>query len=171
MRSSLSLTKSLISLFVLVLALSACGSSDEVEAGSTGDAETTDDAEPTNDAEPADDSEPTEDEAPADGDASTGDYQVTTAQADLISPQPAPIAEIVTIDDQTIGIRYQNGSEPCALANVTITEGDSEISVALETGLHPNAAAMSCIAQVVDYEIQISLDAPIGERTIVPAEA
>ncbi len=144
----------------LALAASACGGTEEVDAGAESDqdlpAETADPT-TTTDADPADD-------------GSSGDYQPTDAQSDLISGQPAPIDEVRVIDDQTIGVRYQNGSEPCSLADVSVTESDTEITVALQTGLHPNAAAMSCIAQVLGYEIQVNLDAPIGDRTIVPVE-
>ncbi len=177
---SASKTRLLLALTVLAalsLLATACGSDDEaVDAGADAEQEL-----PAEDAQdgsadelPADD----DDDEPQDGDAAADDgstddsgYQLTESQPDMISAQAAPIDQLETIDDQTIAVRYQNGSEPCSLANVTVTESDTEVVVGLETGLHPNAAAMSCIAQVIQYEIQVTLAAPIGDRTIVMADA
>lgn len=167
-----------LALFSLVAA--ACGGDETVEAGDLPNAELPEDSQTDpdldDDPEVIDDADGSESEgADADGTEGgnpvTGGYQLTDAQPDMISGQPAPIDEVVIVDDQTIGVRYENGSEPCSLADVTVTETDAEIVVALQTGLHPNAAAMSCIAQVLSYEIQVSLDAPVGDRTIVTTEA
>ncbi len=166
----------------LALLLAACGGdADEVVAGAGGD-ETEEPADgdaetpESNDAMDEDameDDAMDEDEMEEHDDSGTdpsmtdGDFTKTTSSPDLISAQKAPIIDVVTIDEQTLGVRYQAGAEPCALANVTITETDSSVTVLLETGLHPNAAAMSCIAQVFDYEIEAPLEQPLGDRSIV----
>lgn len=155
-------------LLVLALILAACGSSgDDVDAGAGSDGA----ADGAQD-DGSDDATTTTTSAGDDqADGGSDGYQATTSDPSLISATVTTIDEVVTIDDQTIGVRYSNGSEPCSLANVTVVESDTDITVTLETGLHPNAAAMSCIAQVLDYEIQVALDAPIGDRTIVPVAA
>lgn len=167
-------TKTLFALFVLTLVVSlsaaACGSGGDGEISLEDDAANTEESDADTGSEADPDTDGTTDPDSESGDAGsglTGEFLVTDASPDLISAQPAPIIELITVDDQTIGVRYENGSEPCSLANVTVTESDTEIVVELVTGLHPNAAAMSCIAQVIDYEIQVTLDAPVGDRQIV----
>ncbi len=165
--------KPLVLCLALIFVAAACGGDDEIDTGADPESELpTDGEDGATDQE--DDESGGDDDAAGDdttgSDVGDGAYQPTEAQPDMISGQPAPIEEIRTIDEQTIGVRYQNGSEPCSLADVTVTESDTEITVALQTGLHPNAAAMSCIAQVLGYEIQVELDAPIGDRSIVAVE-
>ncbi len=101
------------------------------------------------------------------GDPPSDGVVLTESRPDLISGQPGQIDSVKPIDDQTLAVRFSNSSEPCSLANVTTTQTPTSISVELETGLHPNAAAMTCIAQVVDYEIRVTLDQPIGDREIL----
>ena len=141
-------------LLTSVLVAGACGGDDEVvaESAADGDQEQTPNA---------DDAQDDGGDPPSDG------VVLTESRPDLISAQPGQIDSVKPIDDQTLAVRYSNGSEPCSLANVTVTETETSISVDLETGLHPNAAAMSCIAQVVDYEIRVTLDQPIGDREIL----
>lgn len=157
----------LVAVVLLALALlaAACGGDETVDAGAGGDTPTED---PTGD-------EPDRNDDPADGQDDPGDpgdgpeaeWQLTEARPDLISPQPAPISELERLDDRTIAVRYQNGSEPCSLADVTVEETPDTVEVALVTGLHPEAATMTCIALLVNYEIQVTLDEPLGDRELV----
>ena len=71
------------------------------------------------------------------------------------------------MDGDNVVVRYMNGAEPCSLARVTVTEGPDQVEVLLETGAHPNAAAMSCIALVSGYEILTPLQNPLGERSLI----
>ncbi len=165
--------------------LAACGGDEEVVAGSTGDSDSDQqqpsDSDTETDADTNADSDG-ETDMDADGeshdDGDTGsesgdasgegfDIQSTTSHPELVSAQKWLIDDVITIDEQTLGVRYQAGAEPCSLANVTVTETDTSVTVLLETGLNPNAAAMSCIAQVFDYEIQVALDQPLGDREII----
>lgn len=93
--------------------------------------------------------------------------QPTTANPDLIQPVHTAIDDVVVIDETTLAVRFWNGSEPCARADVTVTEGDAEVTLRLVTGLHPNVAAMTCLTGPVYYEIPVELASPLGDRTIV----
>ena len=152
----------LVGLAAMAAVASACGSGDEeVEAGAPAEVEVPADSEP----------EP-EQESESDVEQESGPnsvYVATESNPDLISARPAPIAEVRIVDDQTLGVRYASGSEPCVAALVTVTETDADITVGLQVGLHPDAAAMSCIDQVFDYEIQVALDGPIADRSVVTA--
>lgn len=104
-------------------------------------------------------------------DAAAGDYVRTTSRPDLLSPTPATIDELVAGDGENVLVRYMNGAEPCAWARVTTTETNTTVEVLLETGLNPDAAAMSCIAQISAYEIEAQLTAPVGDRELIASSA
>ena len=149
----------LVGLAAMAAVTSACGGVEELEAGAPSEVELPADSEP----------EP-EHESESDVEQESGPnsvYVATESNPDLISARPAPIAEVRVVDDQTLGVRYESGSEPCVAAFVTVTETDVDITLALRVGLDPNAAAMGCIDQVFDYEIQVTLDQPIADRSIV----
>ncbi len=101
------------------------------------------------------------------GDVTPG-YTRLTPRSDLISLQPG-VAEEIIVDpdnDQQLLLHFQGAAEPCSGAAVSVEETDTSVIVDLQVGLDPNSAAMSCIAQVFDYEVILRLDAPLGDRTI-----
>lgn len=162
-----------------LLLLAACGDSTaDVDSGQPGDGD-----EPTEDVRQDDTSQEVDDEevddrvmddqdSPAPVNGSDGDYVRTASQLEIMSPRTAAIDElVVTGDGTTVLVRYQNGSEPCALARVVATETDTRVEVLLETGLNPNAAAMTCIAGVFGYEIETQLTAPVGARELIAVAA
>lgn len=166
----------LASLLVLVLLAAACSGNETVEAGSNGDEgegpvdETGDQStDETGDQPESTDDSLSDESGDDDGSVAPGDIVSTTSDPSLISPQVTPVIEVVEVGESTIAVRFENGAEPCSLANVTVNETDTSIEVTLETGMHPNVAAMTCIAAVFVYEIQVELDAPIGTRTIETA--
>jgi hypothetical protein len=69
-------------------------------------------------------------------------------------------------DDRRLLLHFEGAAEPCSGAAVSVEESEAAVVVDFQVGLDPNAAAMTCIAQVFDYEIVIPLDAPLGDRTI-----
>ena len=131
------------------------------------DSDSPDDEGSASEEPPADDTSDSDRDDAAQEDDVSPQYQPTVSHDEILSPEPAAIVEIVEIDDTTLGVRFEGAAEPCARARVTVDEDDDTIEVGLETGLHPNAAAMSCIAAVVSYEIPVSLEAPIGDREVV----
>ena len=162
----------------VALLASACGSGDETLDASTDDDATT---ETTSGDETAETTAPADDESPEPGQdgqdgrdgeaqpvAGESDYTPTLPMLDMTSPTIHTIDEIVMSDDGlTLGVRYQGAAEPCSGAVASVAEDDSTIIVTLETGLNPEAAAMSCIAEVMSYELAVGLDAPVGDREII----
>lgn len=143
----------------LSLGLAACGADDTVDAGVPAD-ETLPDRVSEGEMEPD-----------AGGSVTDG-LTPMIARTDLISLQTTAPDEVVAdpTDDSRLLVRFTGAAEPCSGAAVTVTETDADVTVLLETGLDPNVAAMSCIAQVFDYEITVALDAPLGDRTITIAD-
>jgi len=112
--------------------------------------------------------ETTEDLVQPTDDGADSDYTPLTPRADLISLAPGAIDEIVAdpTNDSQLLLHFEGAAEPCSGAAVTVTESSTSVIIEFQVGLDPNAAAMSCIAQVFDYEIVIPLEAPLGDRTI-----
>ncbi len=146
---------------VLSLGFTACGADETIDAGTSVEV-------------PADQSEALPDEArgeevtpESNEDVSEG-FTPMIPRNDLVSLQAAAPDEVIADpdDDSRLLIHFVGAAEPCSGAAITVTENEAEIIVVLETGLDPNAAAMSCIAQSFDYEIAVSLDAPLGDRVI-----
>jgi len=135
----------------LSLGLAACGS-DDPEA-------TTDDAGDTSN---------TSDQLRTADDEAVSEYTPLTPRSDLTSLMPGAVDEIVPNpeNDNQLLLHFQGAAEPCSGATVEVIESDTSVVVDFRVGLDPNAAAMSCIAQVFDYEIVLALNAPLGDRTI-----
>jgi hypothetical protein len=157
-------------LLALCLLMVGCGGTEETEAGAGSGGEidpSSADQDSDGQELPVDD--PT-DQAPgedSDMGPGTGEYEPIAALDDLVDPQPAPIDDVAVGTEQAIIVRYQNGYAPCAGARVTVVETDSTIEVSLETGLDPNAAAMSCLAGITGYEQTVLLASPIGDRELI----
>ncbi len=94
------------------------------------------------------------------------------AADDIIDPQPWEIIQAfaVSADENEVIVRYEAGSPPCTQSRATVVETDTTIEVSLEVGLHPNIAAMSCIAQVVNSEIAVPLTNPVGDREVIAVQ-
>ncbi len=101
------------------------------------------------------------------GDVTPG-YTRLTPRSDLVSLEPGLVEKIIVDPDnvQQLLLHFQGASEPCSGVALGVEETDTSVIVDLQVGLDPNAAAMSCIAQVFDYEVVLRLDAPLGDRTI-----
>lgn len=97
-----------------------------------------------------------------------GDYQPTEPMLDIVDPKNQPIDDVaVGADGSSLLVRYHNSTEPCSGAIASATEDDTSITVSLVAGLNPGAASMSCINEVVAYELQVTLDDPVGDRQIL----
>ncbi|MGI9614377.1 MAG: hypothetical protein ACR2QO_15810 [Acidimicrobiales bacterium] len=95
-------------------------------------------------------------------------YEPTLAMPDITDPKPHPIDDVVVSEDgDRLGVRYEGASEPCAGAFAEVAETVDTVTITLETGLNPNAAAMTCIAQVIRYELAVPLENPLGDRELV----
>ena len=145
------------------LVFAACGADETIDAGTPAE-------EPIEQTTPETlpDEAIGEDVSPEPASAVSPDRTPMTPRTDLVSLQSATPDDVVAhpSDDQQLLIHFVGAAEPCSGAAVTVTETDADVTVVLETGLDPNAAAMSCIAQAFDYEIIITLEAPLGDRTI-----
>jgi len=154
----------LVALVVIVaVTAAACGADDTTET--VGEADSSADTSAPSDGQTANSQAGDEPTPVVDDDEG---YEPTLAMPNITDPRPHPIDDVVVSEDgTTVGVRYEAASEPCSGAVAEVAETADTIEVTLETGLNPDAASMSCIAQIIRYELAVPLDEPLGDRTIV----
>lgn len=91
---------------------------------------------------------------------------------DIVDAKSWEIEEAIALsaDATEIVVRYIAGSPPCSQSRATVVETDDTIEVSLEVGLHPNVAAMSCLAGTASTEIVVPLANPVGDKAIVAVQ-
>jgi hypothetical protein len=113
-------------------------------------------------------------EAPA-GKAKPG----TTAGAEVVKPRKGmDNLHTVTIDktevrgEKTIRVYFYGGVEPCSvLDSVEVSETAKTITITLRSGSDPAHPDAMCI-QIAKYKaVDVTLDAPVGDREIVDGSA
>ena len=68
-----------------------------------------------------------------------------------------------------IAIHFVTGTPECYGAHAEVTETDTEVVIGLRTGTLPEAADKACIMVAVYGTMQMTLQAPLGDRDIVNA--
>ncbi|MCB1005495.1 MAG: hypothetical protein KDB35_15025 [Acidimicrobiales bacterium] len=138
----------------LALLLGACGSADDdVASTGSGDDATT--------------SAPTVQSIPG---TATGDVTWTRIEPtqDLVGAVIAEPSELLVDpdDDATVLVRFYGGVQDCYGAHATVEESDDAVVVTLETGTRPDAVDRACIEIAEAQELAVSLDAPLGDRSL-----
>ena len=91
---------------------------------------------------------------------------------DLVDPVVATPDEIVADPDDpnAVLIHFYGGVQECYGARASVVEeSDSEVVIRLETGGQPDAGDQACIEIAEAQELQLVLDAPVGDRTLTAA--
>jgi hypothetical protein len=154
-------TRVLLSLLVVTALAVGCGGDDggegEVVAG--GASSTTVDPDSAVSSPPLDD----------DGADPPATWARIEPTEDLVDPTVATPDEIVADPDDpnAVLVRFYGGVEECFGARATVVEeGASEVRIRLELGGRPDAGDQACIEVAVAQELQLVLDAPVGDRTL-----
>lgn len=103
--------------------------------------------------------------------------QPTKTYPEVVQPRPgmadlSPVAfqrARVGDDDRTVTIDFWSGVAPCSvLDHVDVRYGDDTITITLFEGHDPSAGAeVACPAIAVEERVIVTLDQPLGGRTIV----
>jgi hypothetical protein len=108
----------------------------------------------------------------------TDDTAVTWARIDptddLVDPTVATPDSIVPDPDDpnAVLVRFYGGVQDCYGARATVvSQGADEVVIRLETGGRPDAGDTACIDIAEADELQVTLDAPVGDRTLTAATA
>lgn len=88
---------------------------------------------------------------------------------DLVRAMPTPFESWSHISPNTIAIHFVTGTPECYGAHAEVTETDTEVVIGLRTGTLPEAADKACIMVAVYGTMQMTLQAPLGDRDIVNA--
>ncbi len=91
---------------------------------------------------------------------------------DLVDPVVATPDEIVADPDDpnAVLIHFYGGVQDCYGARASVVEEtDREVVIRLETGGQPDAGDQACIEIAEAQELQLVLDAPVGDRTLTAA--
>lgn len=88
---------------------------------------------------------------------------------DLVRASTTPFESWSQVSPNTIAIHFVTGTPECYGANATVTETDTQVLVALRTGTLPEAEDKACIMVAVYGTMQMTLKAPLGDRTILNA--
>lgn len=76
------------------------------------------------------------------------------------------ISGYTVIDDTTLEVSFFTGVEECyGLEKITVAEADDSVTVTVLTGSRPGAEV--CIEIAEQVRAQVTLAAPLGERTVV----
>ncbi len=158
-------TRVLLALLVVASLAAACGGDDdsEVVAGDGGSSTTVD-------PDTAVSSPPLTD----DGSTPTLTWTRIEPTEDLVDPIVATPEEIVADPDDPNGvlIHFYGGVQECYGARASVVEEtDSEVTIRLEVGGQPDAGDTACIEIAEAQELQLVLDAPVGDRTLTAVTA
>jgi hypothetical protein len=155
----------LIVVFVGALALTACGG-DDVKAGAPGSSSTTS----TTVAPGGTVSSPPIGRNPI---ASNGGPQriVPTKDAAGVRPMTFDVAQVKAVAGGVL-VRFWNGIAPCfVIDHYTVDETAQTVTVGLFAGHAKGSDNVACAELALRYELKVPLDAPLGNRKIVDANA
>ena len=88
-----------------------------------------------------------------------------------VNPRPFDDAN-VDPDGVTMRVDFVSGVEPCSvLDHVDVVEGVATVTITLYEGNDPSAGDVACIDIGVFKRVVVTLDEPLGDRTIVDGAA
>jgi len=88
---------------------------------------------------------------------------------DLIDPSPAPILGVEGTEDELV-VSFEMQSHHCHGVHAVAAESDTEVTLAIETGLLPAVDSAACQYGVYPYTAAVVLSDPLGDRSISIAE-
>lgn len=88
---------------------------------------------------------------------------------DLIRATTTPFESWSQVSTNTIAVHFVTGTPECYGADASVTETATTVTIELRTGTRPDSADKSCIMVAVYATMQITLAAPLGDRTILNA--
>lgn len=93
---------------------------------------------------------------------------VFTDNPDLVDRHPARI-ESWSRDGDGLRVNFTAGTPQCYGAHVTSRETPVAVTVEVSVGSRPEAADRMCIAIALDATMDVPLNGPLGDRTVLSA--
>lgn len=91
---------------------------------------------------------------------------VFTPRPDLVSDHPTTFESWSDAGNDKIAVHFTTGTPECYGADATVTETDTTVTVALRTGILPEAQDKMCILIAVFGTLEVQLQAPVGDRDV-----
>jgi hypothetical protein len=163
-------TRTAVALLFAALVLAACGGDDadvRAAAPSTAPASST-----TTTAPPGSPvSSPPQDPGASVPSFRRGERIAPRRDATDVHPLSFDPTEVHAVDGGVV-VPFWGGVAPCfVLARSDVHETAQQVDIALFAGHDPRAAGVACIELAKRYEVKIPLEAPLGNRTVVNANA
>ncbi|MFE4498484.1 hypothetical protein ACFRFQ_01400 [Rhodococcus sp. NPDC056743] len=91
-----------------------------------------------------------------------------TDSADLTDTHPVSVTSYSLVEGagDRVAVHFVSGTPECFGAHATVDETTSDVTVRVSVGTLPAAVGMACTMEVVDATLDLSLDAPLGDRTV-----
>jgi hypothetical protein len=149
----------LLSIAGLALLLAGCGDDDGgVVAGDDLDAPVSD--------------EPGTDPTSGSDDPGGDDLRVVEPTPGLDGTVENAIDSASVLENDKLEVRFYNGVEDCyGLDRVEVEETATDVTVTVVTGSRPDVAGRACIEIAELVVTVVTLDAPLGERTLIDGSA
>lgn len=93
---------------------------------------------------------------------------VFTDNADLVEAHPAHIESWSRAGDG-LRVNFTAGTPRCYGAHVTARETSEAVTVEVSVGSRPESADRMCIAIALDATMDVPLNGPLGDRTVLSA--
>ncbi len=102
---------------------------------------------------------------------SRGERVVPDRRAVDVHPLSFDPSEVHAVDGGVI-VPFWGGVAPCfVLARTQVEETAQSVTIALYAGRAPTEVDVACIELAKRYEVKVPLDAPLGNRKVVDANA
>ncbi|MFC9893565.1 hypothetical protein ACFVMC_07710 [Nocardia sp. NPDC127579] len=144
--------RSLIATFALAIGLTACGGGDRECGGQDSCAPLPTKVLPT----------PTETDRPAQG-------TLFTADPTIVGAHPIPFTGWTRLGEDRLAVHFQAGNPACYGVDAVTTETDSTVTIEVRSGTRADAVGRMCTMEVVFGTLEIALEAPLGDRTVLSA--
>ncbi|WP_280357188.1 hypothetical protein [Nocardia otitidiscaviarum] len=93
-----------------------------------------------------------------------------TADPTIVNPRPIPFDSWTRLAPDKIAVNFQTGSPECYGVDATTTETDESVTVELRAGTRPEAVGRMCTMIAVFGTLEIQLEKPLGDRTVLSAK-
>jgi hypothetical protein len=94
-----------------------------------------------------------------------------TRDAADVRPMTFDVSDVEAVDGGVL-VRFWGGIAPCfVLDHYTVDETPQQVTVALFAGHERGSEDVACAEIARRYEVKVPLDAPLGTRTVVDANA
>ncbi|MFD4368439.1 hypothetical protein [Rhodococcus sp. NPDC058521] len=90
-----------------------------------------------------------------------------TPRPDIVRARNTPVESWSEVNPNAIALNFTAGTPECYGVDPVVTETDTTVEVAVRTGVLPETADKMCVLISVMGTVEVPLQAPVGDRTVV----